>query len=113
MQTSVRELVREVQGEMRGADLLPSRASDLLNKLTGILGSANTELRLAELDYKRDLRRCMERHEAANRARIDAETSPEYARYLEAKHVKEEIVEAIRSLKAYLRTQEEEMRLAR
>lgn len=110
---TVREFLRDAQADMRRAELVPSHASELLNKLTALIGSANTELRQREMAYKRELLQAYKTHDTANRAKIAAETSVEYEAYLEAKHVKEEIVEAIRSLKAYLRTQEEEMRLSR
>lgn len=112
--TTVREHVRDAQKEMRESpDLALARASVLLNTLTALIGNANQELRLREMAYKRELLLAYKTHDTANRAKIAAETSIEYEAFLEARHVKEEIVEAIRSLKAYLRTQEEEMRLSR
>lgn len=113
MTTSVRDFLRETQAEMRQQELLPLRASALLNQLTAILGNANTELRHRQMAYNRELLQAYKTHDTANRAKIAAETSAEYDALLEAKHVREEIVEAVRSLKAYLRTAEEEMRLQR
>lgn len=111
--TSVRDFLRGVQTEMRGDELLPTRASDLLRQLTAIQGDANRELRQRDMAYKRELLQAYKTHDTANRAKIAAETSVEYEALMEAKHVKEEIVESIRSLKACLRSLEEEMRLAR
>ena len=49
----------------------------------------------------------------ANRAKIRAETSPEYQRKREARDTKELVQELVRSLKYFLRSKEEEMRLSR
>ena len=55
----------------------------------------------------------LEGSEAANRAKIRAETTPEFARKQEARDTKELVQEMVRALKYYLRSLEEEMRLAR
>lgn len=110
--SSVREHVRHAQAAMREPDLMPANAAGMVTMLTALLGSANQELRLREMAYKRELLQAYKTHDTANRAKIAAETSTEFEQFLEAKHIKEEIVEAIRSLKSYLRTMEEEMRLA-
>ena len=81
--------------------------------LTGLLGYIGQEVRESDLAYKRELQRCLLAHAKANRARIEAETSPEYARMLEAKGAEREVVEMIRSCRAYLRSLDEEMRLSR
>jgi hypothetical protein len=56
---------------------------------------------------------CMSSEDAANRAKIRAETSVEYLRKREARDTKELVVELVRSLKYFLRSKEEEMRLTR
>lgn len=111
---TVRELIRSAQTEIRESpDLLTDRAAELLNQLTALVGNCNDELRVSDLEYKRVLLKCLQTNEAANRARIEAETSPEYVRRQEAQHTKELAVEMIRSLKVYLKSKAEEMRLAR
>lgn len=111
---TIRELVRTAQTEIRDtADLQPDRAAELSNRLTALLGNINDELRTADLEYKRVLLACLKSNEAANRARIEAETSPEYVRRQEAQHTKELTIEMIRSLRHYLKSRAEEMRLSR
>lgn len=111
---TVRDLVRAYQREIQNAsDLLPDRAAELLMKLTALIGNVNDELRESDLTYKSVLLVCLSGDEAANRARIRAETSPEYRRMREAQDIKQLCIELIRSLKQFLRTKEEEMRLAR
>jgi hypothetical protein len=111
---TVREMVRSIQRELRDTeDLMPTRAAELLNQATALIGNINDELRVADLDYKRVLLACLQTSEAANRARIEAETSPEYVRRQEAQHTKELAIEMIRSLKVFLKAKQEEMRLSR
>jgi hypothetical protein len=102
-----------MQREIRDTDLQPDRAAVLLTKLTALLGNCNDEIRLADHAYSVVLLRFLEADEAANRAKIRAETSTEYLRRQEARSTKELVVELVRSLKYLLKAQEEEMRLSR
>lgn len=110
---TIRQLVAEIEAEVRETELLPARAADLQNRLSALLGNVNRELTDADLAYKRVLLDSLSKHEKANRARIEAETSPEYRRFREAKDVKDTATEVIRSLRAFLRNAGDEMRLAR
>jgi len=109
---TIRERIKAIQVELREKDVLPLRGAELLTQLTAMLGNCNDEFRAADVDYKRILLAAMQQHKAASRAKIEAETSPQYVRRQEAIHTKELAVEMIRSLKACLRTKQEEMRLA-
>ena len=114
MATSVRGLIHDIQKELRDSgELLPDRASELLTRLTALLGNVNDEIREADAIYASVLLTCLQSDEAASRAKIRAETTPEYLRKREARDVKELTLEMIRSLKYYLRSKEEEMRLTR
>ncbi len=106
-------MIHEFQREVRDQDLAPHRAAELLTKLTALIGNCNAELTEADLIYKSTLLMCMSDGEPANRARIKAETSAEYRRMREAKDARELCIELVRSLKAFLRNSEEEMRLSR
>lgn len=75
--TSVRDMVRAIQTEFRDSDLQPSRAADLLMKTTALLGNCAAEIREADSAYAVVLLQYLEGEEAANRARIRAEISPE------------------------------------
>ena len=109
--SSVRDFIKGIQREMREDDLLPDRASELLNQATSLLGNVLDEARDSEMDYKRVLLGKLGEHAKANRARIEAETSDEYARWREARDIQRLTEEMIRSLKVYLRSKAEEMRL--
>lgn len=111
---TVRGLVRMIQAEVRdSADLQPDRAAELMNKLTALLGNCNDAIREADAAYAEVLLKALDSDEAANRAKIRAETTPEYQRKREARDTKELAVELTRSLKYFLRSKEEEMRLTR
>lgn len=114
MADTVRSRIDEIRREvLETADLVPTRASELETKLAALLGNVTTEVRESELTYKAVLLGCLKSAEKANRARIEAETTPAYARYREAKDTHAVTVEMIRSLRAYLRNAAEEMRLSR
>lgn len=112
-QPSVRDLVRDVQREVQKGELHPGRASELLLKATALMGNCSEEIRLADAAYAEVLLECLRSDEAANRAKIRAETTPQYLRKREARDTKELVVELARSLKYFLRSAEEEMRLTR
>ena len=112
MANSVRQLVRQIQVEVRDTDLQPDRAAELLTRLTALLGNISDEIREADAAYAVTLLAILESEEAANRAKIRAETTPEYQRKREARDLKELAVELIRSLKYWLRVKAEEMRLS-
>lgn len=110
---TVRDFVRSYQKEIRDTDLQPDRAAELLVKLTALMGNCNDQIREADADYAVILLSFLESDEAANRAKIRAETTPAYQRKREARDTKELVVELCRSLKYLLKSNEEAMRLAR
>jgi hypothetical protein len=110
---TIREMVAAAQVEMRDTDLQPERAAVLLAKLTALIGNVNAEIREAEVAYAVVLLKHLDGEEAANRAKIRAETTPEFMRKREARDTKELVTESVRSLKYILRAAEEEMRLSR
>jgi len=110
---TVRDLIHQMQREIRDTDLQPDRAAELLTKLTALLGNVSDEIREADMDYAKVLLLHLESEEAANRAKIRAQTTAEYSRSREARDLKELVVELARSLKYFLKVKEEEMRLSR
>lgn len=110
---NVREMVKAMQREIRDTDLQPDRAAELLVKLTALMGNCNDQIRESDADYATVLLSFLEADEAANRAKIRAETTPAYQRKREARDTKELVVELARSLKYFLKSNEEAMRLAR
>jgi hypothetical protein len=109
---TVTEMVRAIRAEVRDTeDLAPHRASDLLIRLTAIYGNVLDEVRAADMAYSEVLLAALNGDEAAARAKIRAQVSPEYARAREAKDTEKLALELIRSLKHFLRMKGEEMRL--
>jgi len=113
MAHTVRSLVRDIQVEIRDTDLHPDRGAELLTKLTALYGSVLDEIRAADMAYNEILLDALQSDEAANRARIRAQATPQYARMREARDVEKLALELIRTLKVFLRTKQEEMRLSR
>ena len=109
---TVRALIKQAQREIAAGELLPQRAAELLTMLTALIGNVNDEVRQADMAYATVLLQQLESEERANRARIRAETTPEYLRKREARDSKELVVELIRSLKYFLKAQADEMRLS-
>lgn len=110
---TVREMVRKIQGELRQGGLEPDTAREHLITLTALMGNCLQEIREADAAYAIVLLAHLDSSEKANRAKIRAETSPEFQRKQEARDTKTLVEEMVRALKYYLRSLEEEMRLAR
>lgn len=110
--SSTRERIKAIQKELRDGALTPDVARESLVALTALLGNVHDEQREADHEYKLVLLGCLQGKKAANRARIEAEVTPQYQRSREAKDTAELVVEMIRSCKAYLRSLSDEMRLA-
>lgn len=108
--TSVRELVWEMQREVRDTDLQPDRGAEILVRLSALLGNISDEIREADHAYALRLLACYHEEAKANRAQILAETSPQYLRKREARDLQVLALELIRSLKYFLRVKDEERR---
>lgn len=114
MAETVRDFVKAIQVEVRDtADLQPDRAAELLNRLAGLTGNIAEEIREADMAYSVVLLATLRSEEKANRARIIAEISPEYARKREARDIKELATELMRSLKYYLNAKRDEFQAMR
>ena len=112
-QPSVRDRVKKIQGELRDGALTPDLTRESLVTLTALLGNCSDAYREAELDYKPVLLAALRGGGAANRARIEAECSEEYARMREAHDTTKSVQQMIVTCRAYLRSLDEEMRLAK
>lgn len=110
---TVRSLVKSAQREIAAGQLLPERSAELLGQLTALMGNCNDEVREADMAFAVVLLKHLDGEEAANRAKIRAETTEEYRRKREARDTRELVIELVRSLKYILKAQSEEMRLSR
>jgi len=98
---------------MRDGALTPLLARESLMELTGLVGNISDERRRTMHEYKLVLLGCLNAEKRANRARIVAETTPAYARAKEAEDTAELVKQMIVTCRAYLRSLDEEIRLAR
>lgn len=112
-QPSVRDMVARIQRELRDGALSPDLARESLVTLTALLGNCAEAHRHAELAYKPVLLNQLHTHAKANRARIEAECSPEYAHLRETQDTVKLVQQLIVTCRAYLRSLDEEMRLSR
>ena len=110
---SVRELVESLQAEMAAPGLLPSRAREILIQLTSLYGNVLEDVRAADHAYAIVLLKFLDSNEAANRAKIRAQTSLEYLKKTEAENTLKSVLESMRSLKSMLNSLDTEMRLTR
>jgi len=107
--STVRDMVKAIQVEIRQTpDLQPDRAAEMLTKLAALLGNIGDEELAADLAFNAVNLALYQEHGAASRAKLFAEVTPEYQRKREAKACGVLAVELIRSLKAFLRTKEQE-----
>ena len=111
--TELYERISVIQTKLANEALTPDLARQSLMRLTSLLGLVNDELRRADHEYKLVLLGCMAGGEPANRARIRAEVSEQYQRAREAKDTSVLVTELVRSCKGYLRSLDEELRLAK
>lgn len=110
---SVRELIADIQKELRPGDVQPARARELLMSLTSLYGNCLQEVTRTKQAYTAVLAQCLDDEKKANRAKIRAELSPEHEAWKAAETAETIALEMIRSLKVILKSTEEEMRLAR
>jgi hypothetical protein len=105
--TTVRDWIRYYQREIAATDLQPDQAANILTKLTALIGNCNDEVREADAEYAQHLLRCYDVEKKANRAKLVAETSPEYDRKRRARDARELVIELIRSLMFFLKSKQD------
>lgn len=108
---TLREIINKYRNEIK-EDLQPHRASEILVELSSLQGNINDEIRKRDMEYNVKLRDCYKAESKANRAKIEAEISPEYENMRKTKDIGREVTDMIRSLKYYLRVKEDELRNA-
>ena len=110
---TVRDMVDAFQVEMAAPGLLPARAREILIQLTALYGNCLEDQRRADHAYSIVLLKFLDSNEAANRAKIRAQTSVEYLEKIAAENILKSVLESMRSLKSMLNSLDTEMRLAR
>ena len=106
---TIREIIKDIQNEVGGKELLPDRAAELLNQLAALLGNINQEIRQRDFEYSTVLLSYLQSEQKATHAKIKAECSLEFLAKREARDTKELALEMIRSLKYYLQAKRDEL----
>lgn len=110
---SVRSIVNRIKQEVLAGELTPHKASSLERTLTALLGNILDEQRAADAAYNDVYAKHLREEGKANRAKVFAETSPEYLRKQAVKDTHTLATQMIISLRGMLRMSTEEMRLSR
>ena len=106
--------MRSIQDKLRpGSDLAPADAREYRLNLSSLLGNCLQEILDADIAYNRVLLTHLDGSEAASRAKIRAETTPEFIRRQEARNTEKLVVEMSRALNKFIDSQTAEMHLAR
>jgi hypothetical protein len=110
---SIRERVRAIEDKLADGTMEPATAREFMMALTGVGGPVADEVRRAEMVYNHVLLAFLSTDEAANRAKIRAQCSPEYNDYKSALDLSKQIQQLIISTRGYLRSLDSEAQLAR
>ncbi len=110
---SVREIIKEIQIEVGNPDMTPARASEILNILSSLLGNVNDNISAKQMIYNQVLLKKSDELKTVAKARLVAEASPFYSELLDAKNLRELVIEMMRSMKYFLKAKEQEFREAR
>ena len=107
--------IAKLQAEvLETADLSPVRASQILVELTALYFTVVTLVRETEFVYNVvEAAHILAEDGVANRGKAKAKLTEEYKAHRMAKDYEKTTVESIRSLKKYMTTQAEELRLSR
>lgn len=108
MQT--RELYKTFRERMSRGSLSPKEASDIIVRLSAIMGNYSDALLDKQMAFNEKKAECLEKIKSVAKAQVMAECSKEYRDFQEIKGERENIVEMIRSLKYYMRSMEDDFR---
>jgi hypothetical protein len=106
---SIREMIDEYRNKIKDASSLePDQASRYIVELSSIMGNVNQELLAKQMLYNEAKLKCLDEEKSVARAAMKAETTDAYRAYQEVKGYRDLLVEMIRGLKYYLRSQDDE-----
>lgn len=110
---SVRERIALIHAAQLRGNVLPIQAAEWLSTLGALYGNVLAEIRDAEAAYALVYAGWLDTETKANRAKIRAELTPEFARCREARDLLKQIDQQIGTLKYLLRAFENEERVTR
>lgn len=110
---TIRDRINAYQSEILQGDLLPERASIILNELSSLYGNILDRIKDTEMIYNKILLKYLDEEQKANRAKIRAEISQEYADMKDATNTEKVTIQMIRSLSKFLKVKENEYQAAK
>jgi hypothetical protein len=110
---TIRERIKAIERVLLPGNVPPETARTSLMTLTALLGPVLDEVRESERAYRHVLAECMVTAKSKAGAEIAAQTSPQYDRYRVAEDAQNLVEQMIVTCRGYLRSLDEEMRLAR
>lgn len=110
---NIRERLKAIERQLLPGDVPPSVARQSLMTLTALLGPVLTEVRESERLYRHVLAAQMVGAKSKAAAEIQAQTTDEYQRYRVADDARDLVEQMIITCRGYLRSVDEEMRLAK
>lgn len=105
---TIRERIKEYQGEILKGGLMPQRAAEILTEIASLLGNISEEITKQEMAYNKVLLGYFDTEQTANRAKIKADTTPEFLAMKTAKNTEKQAISLIGSLKYFLKVWERE-----
>jgi hypothetical protein len=110
---TIRQRIATIHAAQLRGNATPHEAAQWLATLGALTGNILAEIREAEADYARVYAEWLDKESKANRAKIRAELTPEFARAREARDTFKQVEQQIGTLKYLLRAYESEERLTR
>ena len=109
---TLRELIKqETAGLLKIEALGPHIAAERLVALTALMASLGAEIALKRAKYAEVRVNYLNTSKSAVEAKIRSEATPEFNEWQEREEMRKALIEICRSIKYYLRIQEEEYKL--
>ena len=109
---TLRDLIKqETAGLLSVEKLGPHIAAERLVALTSLLATLGAEIALKRAKYADVRLVALLASKSAAEAKIRAEATPQFNEWVEREEMRKALIEIVRSLKYYLRQQEDEVRI--
>lgn len=110
---TIRERIHGINEELQRPGLTPDRVRAMLMEVTGLEGYCREQQLVWDQAYRRVLLKCLETENVAAKATVKAQATDDYQKACEVKAYGDMAESTKQSCKVYLRSLDEEMRLAR
>jgi hypothetical protein len=111
---TIRQRIQLVSRQMLDNAMTPAMAREALLLMTGLQANVMTEALKAELAYREVIVDCISSEKnVVARGEAVAKTTPAYAKYRELDNLLHQVKQTITTIRGFLRSLDEEMRLQR